>query len=107
MTNNKPYMNRIYLACSDIDYMVPLKTAFAVLVKDDSFIEADIEHKVHAVAELATSLANINSLLRFKRYEFSSSDYIASRIDIAYQETNPHLDVKIVYDPYTDVVYYY
>jgi hypothetical protein len=107
MTNNNQHMNRIYLACSDIDYMVPLKTALGVLVKDDSFIEADIEYKVHAVAELAATLANINTLLRFKRYGHSSSDYIASCIDIAYQEINPHWDVKIAYDPYTDAVYYY
>jgi hypothetical protein len=107
MTNNNQHMNRIYLACSDIDYMVPLRTAFDVLVKDELFIEADIEYKVHAVAELAATLANINTLLRFKRYGHSSSDYIASHIDIAYQETKPHWDVKIAYDPYTDAVYYY
>jgi hypothetical protein len=107
MTNNNPRMNRIYLACSDIDYMVPLKSSFAVLAKDDSFIEADIEHKVHAVAELAATLANIDYLLRFKRYGDSSSSYIASRIDIAYQETMLDWDVKIVYDPYTDAVYHY
>jgi hypothetical protein len=107
MTNNNQHMNRIYLACSDIDYMVPLKTALGVLVKDDSFIEADIEYKVHAVAELAATLANINTLLRFKRYGHSSSDYIASHIDIAYQETKPHWDVKIMYSPCTDVIYHY
>jgi hypothetical protein len=107
MTNNNPHMNRIYLACSDIDYMVPLKAALAVLVKDDLFIEADIGYKVHAVAELAATLANINTLLRFKRYGHSSSDYIASCINIAYQETNPHWDVNIMYSPFIAEIYHY